>query len=300
MTSQNNYNFSPESKNALKIAESYSKDSMNETITPAHLLKAVLHKETGLVDFLENMGKDYYYLLDWANARINLLPKLSARIFDVSFSKESHVVFDEAENFQLKYGATELEPIFILAALVTPGVGFTFEQLKTLPLSTDDLFANLNQPKQTKEHGKVTVQKSQTGKTLTKYCIDKTLEAQSGYMPIIIGFEKEMQAIFETLGKKTKSNVLIVGESGIGKTALIDAFVQRVISGEVPDFLKDNAVFELDLSAISSEANYKGEIEDRAKKILKEINEIENAALIIEGVDKIFDKQSLLYGISTQ
>jgi ATP-dependent Clp protease ATP-binding subunit ClpA len=93
--------------------------------------------------------------------------------------------------------------------------------------------------------------------------------------------------------------VLIVGESGIGKTALIDAFVQRILKGESPDFLKNNAVFELDLSAISSEANYKGEIEDRAKKVLKEIEEIENAVLIIEGIDKIFDKQSMLYGIAT-
>jgi ATP-dependent Clp protease ATP-binding subunit ClpA len=90
-----------------------------------------------------------------------------------------------------------------------------------------------------------------------------------------------------------------VGESGIGKTALIDAFIQRTINGEVPDFLKDNTVFELDLSVISSEANYKGEIEDRAKKVLNEIAEIENAVLVIEGIDKIFDKQSLLYGIAT-
>ncbi len=122
---------------------------------------------------------------------------------------------------------------------------------------------------------------------------------QNGDMPIVVGFEKEMQAVFETLGKKTKSNVLIVGESGIGKTALIEAFVQRIISNEVPDFLKNNTVFELDLSAISSEANYKGEIEDRAKKVLKEIEEIENAVLVIEGIDKIFDKQSMLHGIST-
>jgi ATP-dependent Clp protease ATP-binding subunit ClpA len=133
---------------------------------------------------------------------------------------------------------------------------------------------------------------------MANYCVNKNYEALSGYMPVIIGFEKEMQAIFETLGKKTKSNVLIVGESGIGKTALIDAFVQRVISGEVPDFLKDNTIYELDLSAISSEANYKGEIEDRAKKILKEL-EGEDAVLVIEGIDKIFDKQSMLFGVST-
>jgi len=296
----NNYPLSDESQNALRIAESYAKDSMCETIEPAHLLKAVLHKDIALIDFLEkNLNKDYYYLLDWANARIKLLPKSSTHNFDISFSNASKTVLEEAENFRLKYGVSELEPVFLLAALATPGVGFTFEQLKTFPLSADELLANIDKPKQTKEQGKSSSHGNAIGKNLSKYTIDKNLEAQNGYMPIIIGFEKEMQAIFETLGKRSKSNVLIVGESGIGKTALIDAFVQRIIKGEVPDFLKESAVFELDLSAISSEANYKGEIEDRAKKVLKEIDEIENAVLIIEGIDKIFDKQSMLNGIST-
>ena len=293
-----NYTFSGESEHALKIAGSYSKESMSKAIEPAHLLKAVLHKETGLVGFLENMDKDYYYLLDWANARIKLLPKSSTPNFDIPFSNASQTVFKEAENFQRKYGVEQLEPIFLLAALVTPGVGFTFEQLKTLPLSADELLANLAQPKQSKKEGKTTSHTTSTGTNLAKYTINQTVAAKNA-MPIIIGFEKEMQTIFETLGKKTKSNVLIVGESGIGKTALIDAFIQRIIKDEVPDFLKDNVVFELDLSAISSEANYKGEIEDRAKKVLKEIDEIENAVLVIEAIDKIFDKQSMLYGIVT-
>ena len=294
-----NYNFSNESKNALKIAESFSKDSMSDAIEPAHLLKAVLHKDTGLIDFLEkDLNKDYYYLLDWANARIKLLSKSSAPNFDISFSNASLTVVAEAENFQRKYGVAQIEPIFLLAALITPGVGFTFEQLKTLPLTTDELLANFDKQKPQKQ-GTPSSPTTQIGKNLTKYTIDKKMEALNGYMPIIVGFEKEMQCIFETLGKKTKSNVLIVGESGIGKTGLIDAFIQRIIKDEVPDFLKDSAVFELDLSAISSEANYKGEIEDRAKKVLKEINETANAVLIIEAIDKIFDKQSMLYGIAT-
>ena len=293
------YNFSTESANALKIAGAYARESLSETVMPAHLLKAVLHKETGLVDFLENSNKDYYYLLDWANARIKLLPKSATPAFDISFSDTFQAVLDEAESFRLKYGFPQLDPIFLLAALVTPGVGFTFEQLKTFPLSADELFANIDKPKQEKEQGKSSLSAGQMGKNLTAYTINKNVEAQNGYLPVIIGFEKEMQAIFETLGKKTKSNVLLVGESGVGKTAMIDAFVQRVIRGEVPDFLNDCIVFELDLSAISSEANYKGEIEDRAKKILKEMETIENGVLVIEGIDKIFDKQSLLHGIST-
>jgi len=294
------YNFSSESQNAIKIAESYAKECMNELIEPAHLLKAVLHKENGLVELLESIDKDYYYLLDWANARLKLLPGSSSRIFDISISKDCYAVFDEAESLQRKYGAAQLGPIYILAALVTPGVGFTFEQLKTFPLIVDELSVFFNAPAQNNPvQGKTTTASPAGSKNLMKYCVDKILEARNGYMPLIIGFEKEMQAVFETLGKKSKSNVLIVGESGIGKTALIDAFVQRIMKGEAPDFLKNNTVFELDLSAISSEANYKGEIEDRAKKILKEINEIDNAVLIIEGIDKIFDKQSMLYGIAT-
>jgi len=293
----NNY-LSDESKNALKVAESYSKDSMSETVEPAHLLKAVLHKETGLVEFLESIDKDYYYLLDWAEARLKLLPKSSVPNFEASFSDAVQAVLKVAENYRESADAAHLEPVFLLAALVTPGVGFTFEQLQTFPLSADELLVGFSQSKPTKKQEKSS-STLQAGKNLSKYTIDKNLEAKNGYMPIIIGFEKEMQTIFEVLGKKTKSNVLITGESGIGKTALIDAFVQRIINGQAPDFLNGSIVLELDLSAISSEANYKGEIEDRAKKVLKEAGELENAILIIEGIDKIFDKQSMLNGITT-
>ena len=295
----NNYNFSEQSKNALRIAESFANEYMNLAIEPTHLLKAVLHKETGLVDFLENMGKDYYYILDWINARTRLLTKSSRPSFSLSFSDESLSVISEAENIRSNYGATQLEPVFILAALVTPGVGFTFEQLKTLPLTADEVLSNLNKPKTTGEQGKPITQISHSGKNLSKYAINKNMEAQSGYMPVIVGFEKELQTIFDTLGKNSKSNILIVGESGIGKTALIDAFVQRIMKGETPEYLRDGIVFELDLPAITSEANYKGEIEDRAKKVLNELDEVGNAVLVIEGIHKLFDKQSLAYGVST-
>jgi len=296
----NDYNFSAEMKNAMSIAEAYAKDALHEEISPEHLMKALLHKETGLVEFLENMDKDYYYILDWVNSRLKILPKSSTPFYDLSFSKACYTVLDEADSIGSKYGAAYLEPLYVLAALVTPGVGFTFEQLKTMPLTADDLLATKQSAAQPKTAGKTSSAPSgNTGKNLGNYCVDKNYEAKNGYMPVIIGFEKEMQAIFETLGKKTKSNVLIVGESGTGKTALIDAFVQRIIKGEVPDFLKDNTVYELDLSALSSEANYKGEVEDRAKKVLKEIMDIDGAVLVIEGIDKIFDKQSMLYGVST-
>ena len=296
-----NNNFSTETKNVLKIAESYAKEFMNDEIEPAHLFKAVLHKDAGLVDFIErDLNKDYYFIMEWASAHVKMLPKTSSPKFDFPFSAASLNVFEEALSFQRQYGEDLLKPLLLMAALVLPGVGFPFDKLKTLPLTADELLGNLESTTPAKGHKKTATSASSTGSgnSLSKYTVDKKIEAKNGYMPLIIGFEKEMQAIFETLGKKNKSNVLIVGESGIGKTALIDAFTQRVIKNEVPDFLKDGAIFELDLSAISSEANYKGEIEDRAKKVLNEITALENAVLIIEGIDKIFDKQSMMYGVA--
>ena len=113
-----------------------------------------------------------------------------------------------------------------------------------------------------------------------------------------MGFENEVSTIFEILGRKTKANLLITGESGVGKTSLINAFVQQLCAGHVPSFLSDAVAYELDLAGIGADAAYKGELEDRFKNLLREIKEQPNAILVIESIDKLFDKQSNLYGAS--
>ena len=286
---------------ALKVAESHAIDSKSEAIEPAHLLKAILQKEVGLIGVIENnLRKDYYSILKWAEAEIESLPKSARQKSKITYSDTLENVLEEAERLQSQSDCSDepLEAIFLLLALLMPEVGFTTEKLKTLDehLSANDVLKHL------KMNTVVVLDnegENPTSEKTIKYIINKCIEAQNGYNPIVIGFEKELQAIFETLGKHNKSNVLILGESGVGKTALIDAFVQRIIGGETPDFLKDSAVFELDLSEISSEANYKNEIESRAKQTLKAVNKMKNSVLVIEGIEKIFDKQSLLHGIVT-
>ena len=103
----------------------------------------------------------------------------------------------------------------------------------------------------------------------------------------------------EILGRKTKSNVLIIGESGVGKTSLINGFVQRVALGNVPDFLKNIQIFELDFGSFIAGASYKGEAEDRFKKIADELKTFDRAILIIEGVENIFDKHGPLAGVAS-
>ena len=123
-------------------------------------------------------------------------------------------------------------------------------------------------------------------------------EARSGKLPPVVGFENEISVIFEILGRKTKSNLLITGESGVGKTSLIHAFVKELCDGHTPSFLEHAAAYELDLASLGADA-YKGEVEDRLKNVLREIREQPNAILIIESIDKLFDKQGSLYGASS-
>lgn len=291
--------------NIKDIAKSFAEEYCSDAIYPSHLFKAILHKSVGLVHFIEtDLDKDYYYLQEWADIQMQLSPRAARPQRDLDYSKEAITVMEEAEEYKEKFGFAECEPACILASLVTPGVGFTFEQLKTLPLTVSEIQDKIGvsaHATNTSETGSRAGQTSSSKENglIGKYCIDKINEAKSGKLPIVIGFENEISVIFEILGRKTKSNLLITGESGVGKTSLINAFVRQLFDGHVPSFLSNAAAYELDMASIGADASYKGELEDRFKNLLREIKEQPNAILIIESIDKLFDKQNSLYVASS-
>lgn len=288
------------------IAQSYAQEYCSDAIYPAHLFKAILHKDMGLIGFIESeLDKDYYYLMDWADVQIQLAPRASRPQRVMNLSKESQAVIDEADDYKVKFNLDETNEICILAALVTPGVGFSFDELKTLPLAAADICNKMGQSSDAAQPAFVakpgTAPKGTSGEGIEKFCIDKLKEVREGKIGVIIGFEKELAAIYETLGRKTKSNVLVTGEAGVGKTALIEAFVTKLANNDVPDFLQNSKAYEIDLAAISGDAQYKGEVEDRFKNIINAMKDRSNgnSVLIIDGIHKLFDKQSTLYGCAT-
>ena len=287
------------------IANSFAEEYCSDAIYPAHLFKAILHKEIGLVNFSESeLDKDYYYLQDWADVQMQLAPRAVRPMRDLEFSEESQAVIEEAENYQVKFNLDECTDVCVLASLVTPGVGFTFDQLKTLPLTPSDISAkmaggaNVEAPyMEGAELTKHTVAVGGKG-SLAKYCIDKTAVARAGKLDNVIGFEKEISVIYEILGRKTKANLLITGESGVGKTSLVNGFVRELAADHVPGFLSGAVAYELDTASLGGDAQYKGEVEDRFKNVIMEIEALPNAVLIIESIDKLFDKQGSLFGAS--
>ena len=289
------------------IARALAEERCSDAIYPAHLFKAVLHKEIGLVSFIETqLDKDYYYLQDWADVQMELAPRATRPKRDLDLSAEAEAVIEEADNYKLKYGLEEADAICVLAALVTPGVGFTFDQLKTLPLTAAEISERMGagaaaaQPCFEPAAGAV-AKKSDAG-LFEKYGVDLVKQVREGKIGVIVGFAEELQTVFETLGRKTKSNLLITGEAGVGKTALIQAFATRLANDEVPEFLKGASAYELDLVSLAADAQYKGEVEDRFKQIVRAMGEQRGsgaAVLVIESVDKLFDKQGALYGCSS-
>ena len=287
-----------------QIANSFAIEFCSDAIYPSHLFKAILHKEIGLVHFIETeLNKDYFYLQEWGDIQMQLSPKAARPSRDLKLSDESVAVMDEAKSYQMRFGLEQCEPVCILASLVTPGVGFSFDQLKTLPLNASEICDKMGTGTLASPAPVATASNSSASGNgcgnIQKYCINKSEEALAGRLGNIIGFESEIATIYEILGRKTKSNLLITGESGVGKTSLVNGFAIQLAKSCVPSFLNNAVAYELDLPALSADASYKGEVEDRFKKLLEEIKQKKNAILIIESIDKLFDKQNTLYGAAS-
>ncbi|HRH49197.1 MAG TPA: ATP-dependent Clp protease ATP-binding subunit [Panacibacter sp.] len=288
--------FNDSLKTAIQIAQSFAKENYNDQFSLAHLLRGLLHKEAGLQDFLKSIGKDPGYMIEWAEIKMEDYPRAGKLPEMIIADDKVATVFEEADNIRLKLGLNDISPICVLAALVKPNVGFTAEQLKSLPLREKEILDLYLNDTSIKEAVGINTNGT-TGNTgaakstnaLLKYCIDKTSLAKEGKIDPIVGRDKEMRMMLEILGRRTKPNVLIIGEPGVGKTALVDGFALNLIEGKVPDNLKAAFLFELDLGALVAGASYKGEVEDRLKNIIKEIKQFDKAVLFIDEIHSLLD-----------
>ena len=263
------------------IAQAIAREHMHPHIAPPHLLKALLHKDAGLQTLLQQLDKDIYYMEEWADVRMETLPKATRLEETLTADAPVKAVMEEADTIRVMTGSDELEAVHVLAALSTPGVGFSYEQLKTFPVQRQEL---LQQSVTETTLNKITgmgagngMHKQTGNQALLKYCTHKNARAKEGKIDPITGRDKEIRAMAEILGRRSKPNVLIIGEPGVGKSALVDGFTLAIEEKKVPRFLESAQVFELDNGALAAGASYKGEVEERLKNIIQEIKQFEKA-----------------------
>lgn len=283
--------------NLLHIAQSYATDNKSPKIEPAHLLRALLHKSAGLVNFIEDtLDEDYYYLVDWTDMRIKQCNKSPYGMKGIELSHDSQMVVKEALEISEKCGLQEITPVTLLASLVTPGIGFSYEQLKTLPLQAEKIVKAIQSdvPVKSSTSPKQTVQGTSNSTGIQEYCLSMLSDVPESK---VIGFNQEILSIIEVLARKDRANILIVGETGVGKTSLIYGILQRLRDKQVPASLEALQPFELDLISLSQGVSYKGEIEDRFKKVTEDLLNQTQPLLVIENFHRVEDKQSVLNGI---
>jgi ATP-dependent Clp protease ATP-binding subunit ClpB len=290
-------------KRAIQIAQALSKEYQNELFTPAHLLMGLLHNEVGLGSWLAVNGQDVPYLREWAEVRLEASPKASRLSPNPPGDEQVKTAMELADLVAMQLSRVQTDPVCVLIALLKPGVAFSAEQLRSLPLTQAELMqaalTDTDLETAIAPAAKHTGQPSASppglpGQALVRYCVDKTALAAEGRLDPIIGRDREVRMMTETLGRRTKPNVILVGEPGVGKTALADGFALNIIAGQVPDHLKNARLLELDLGALVAGASYKGEVEDRLKSILKELKQDTKIILFIDEIHQLLDSRGPL------
>ncbi|MDQ0968633.1 ATP-dependent Clp protease ATP-binding subunit ClpB [Flavobacterium sp. W4I14] len=292
-------NLSESVKTALHIAQSLAKEYRNEVFTASHLLKGLMHKDVGLRSFITSIGKDEEYISEWAEVRIDEQAKSASFTDNVSGGPEIAVIFEEADNVRIKLGLDLITPVCVLTALAKPGIGFQPDQLKSFPIKEReilDLYVKDEEISRVVSPDKTSAgtESKSTGNALYKYCIDRLQLVRDGKTDPIIGRDKETRQMMEILCRRTKPNVILTGDAGVGKTALVDGFAIDIVNQNVPERLKPVQLFELDLGSLIAGASYKGEIEDRLKNIIKEIKQFEKAVLFIDEIHTLLDSKGPL------
>ncbi|MBK7296988.1 MAG: ATP-dependent Clp protease ATP-binding subunit [Flavobacteriales bacterium] len=288
----------------IDFAKTIAKEYAHSQFSSCHMLRSVLRKEVGLVPFMDGIHKDIGYMREWADVRIEGYPKGTGPVPEPMPDAQIDAVLREADFVKIKLGRAEADPMCLLIALCTPGVGFSYEQLKSFPVTRTELFDNIDAPKvATEGHAASGIQTGNNGsaastnaKSLGEYCVDKTELAAQGKIDPIVGRDREVRQVSEILGRRSKPNVIIIGDPGVGKTALVDGFALNINEGNVPTHLKGARLFELDLGALVAGASYKGEVEDRIKKVVNAVKSFDKAILFIDEIHALMDENRGLSG----
>ncbi|GAB3013018.1 ATP-dependent Clp protease ATP-binding subunit [Niabella terrae] len=288
---------------AIRIAKAIAKENLHAAYAGAHLLKALLHKDVELDPLLVQADIDVYYLADWADIRIEDLPKSTTAREDLPAATEIEALLDDADSIRLQVMDEEISPLHVLCSIATPGIAFSFDQLKTFPVSRDALLKLASVGERAAQLlGELEPAETAGapapggGKSLQKYCTDKTAAAAANQLDPIIGREQEVRMMSEILSRRSKPNVLLTGEPGVGKTALVDGFALAIAAGQVPSFLKNARVFELNNGAMAAGASYKGETEERLKSVIHEIKQYEKAILFVDEMHVLLDRNGPFSG----
>ena len=269
--------FTQKMQEALQAAQDLASQSNHQEITNEHFLLALLDQSDGITQpLLEKIGVQPNQLRDQLRTELNRRPQVTGAV-DLRLSNELRTVLDasEKEMAKLKDEYTSAEHYLLaLSAANVPAAKI----LKDLGVTRDKLMQALQQVRGSQ---RVTDQNPE-GKyqTLEKYGRDLTALARRGKIDPVIGRDNEIRRIMQVLSRRTKNNPVLIGDPGVGKTAIVEGLARRIISGDVPESLKNKRLIGMDIGAMVAGAKFRGEFEDRLKAFLKEVTDSQGEIIL--------------------
>ena len=271
--------FTLKAQEAVQAAQDIAAERSQQEITPEHLLTALLEQHEGLViPILQRLGADVGRIRDETQAAIERLPEVHGAAGETYASSTLQSVlgaaWSEAQQLKDEYVSTE----HILIAIAEDKDAPSGAALREAGASRENIFKVL---KDIRGSVRVTDQNPEEKyQALERYSKDLTDLARAGKLDPVIGRDEEIRRVIQVLSRRTKNNPVLIGEPGVGKTAIVEGLAQRIIAGDVPEGLKNRRVNALDMGALVAGAKYRGEFEDRLKAVLKEIEEAEGEVIL--------------------
>ena len=270
-------------KNSIDIAIQQG----NQFVTPLHLLEAIIAQNNAVMNnLITSSGGNLGELKKITKQELSKLPSVSGENIQSSLSQEYNKLLIEAQSLAQKSNDQYVSQERLLQALVMSSGNKASDLLKTSGLDA----VKLNNLIKEYRNGRLadTPDAENTFESLKKYTQDLTQRAREGKLDPVIGREQEIRRTMQVLSRRTKNNPVLIGEPGVGKTAIVEGLAMRIVNNDVPESLKNKRLLSLDMGALIAGAKYRGEFEERLKSVLKEIEEANgNIILFIDEMHTI-------------
>ncbi len=270
--------FTQKTIETINTAQAMAQENQNQYLTPAHLLYALIDQDGGLIgSLLGKMGADCDAMLGELDEEIRKLPKVSGGNGEVYASPETSKLLRFAEKAAEKLGDEYVSVEHLMLGMFSEGGPAVRRILSDHGVTREAFNTALAKVKT----GPVTSDNPEDSyDALTKYGTDLVQRAREQKLDPVIGRDTEIRNVIRILSRKTKNNPVLIGEPGVGKTAIAEGLAQRIVRGDVPEGLRDKTIFSLDMGALIAGAKYRGEFEERLKAVLEEIRRSEGRIIL--------------------